>query len=275
MGALYALDCDYWCRDCRPSLRCAPQAAGAQLQIFDKGRAPGGRLATRELQLPSGAIGVDHGAQYFAARTPLFQAQCERWRTAGVLAPWRVAEREMVPPSLRPAPAAARLRGVADMRNLAAHCAQGLPLHLHAEVLSLPRRPTGWALQLADGREYSGFDYLLLALPAEQTAALLVGVAPGLSAQAAAARTAPCWAGLFAFTHDHAAKHHAIRGSGEGTLRWLARSAHGPAWVAHATPAWSRAHREQSASWVSATLERALRAILPGLGASVQAVAHR
>ena len=81
-------------------------------------------------------------------------------------------------------------------------------------------------------------------LPAERTAALLTAVAPGLSAQAAAARTAPCWAGLFAFTHDRPAKHHAIRGSGEGTLGWLARSAQGPAWVVHETPAWSRAHLE-------------------------------
>ncbi len=182
---------------------------------------------------------------------------------------------ELAPPRRSRAPAAERLRGVPDLRRLTAYCAQGLPLHRQAEVVSVARLAASWALQLADGREYSGFDYLLLALPAERTAALLTAVAPGLSVQAAAARTAPCWAGLFAFTHDHAAKHHAIRGSGDGTLGWLARSAQGAAWVAHATPAWSRAHLEQSATWVSAALEHALRAHLPDLESSVHAVAHR
>lgn len=213
-------------------LACAArlQMAGATLQIFDKGRAPGGRMATRELQLPSGTLGLDHGAQYFTAHTPAFQAPCARWRTAGVIAPWQVAVQELAPPRRSRAPAAERLRGVPDLRHLTAYCAQGLSLHRQAEVVSVARLAAGWTLQLADGREYSGFDYLLLARPAEQTAALLTAVAPGLSAQAAAARTAPCWAGLFAFTHDHPAKHHAIRGSGEGTLGWLARSAQGPAW---------------------------------------------
>ena len=49
----------------------------------------------------------------------------------------------------------------------------------------------------------------------------------------------------------------------------------GPRVGVHATPAWSRAHLEQSATWVSAALEHALRAHLPGLGPSVHAVAHR
>jgi predicted NAD/FAD-dependent oxidoreductase len=43
--------------------------------LFDKGRTPGGRLATRRAEISTGLrLGFDHGAQYLTARNPGFSA---------------------------------------------------------------------------------------------------------------------------------------------------------------------------------------------------------
>ena len=44
--------------------------------VLDKGRRPGGRMATREL--PGGAR-ADHGAQFFTVRSDAFSGQVDRW----------------------------------------------------------------------------------------------------------------------------------------------------------------------------------------------------
>ena len=57
--------------------------AGCQVLLVDKGRRPGGRLATRSL----GSGVFDHGAQYFTARDPYFQQRVDRWEHAGWVRP--------------------------------------------------------------------------------------------------------------------------------------------------------------------------------------------
>jgi hypothetical protein len=58
--------------------------AGAQVVIVDKGRSPGGRLATRRI----GDATLDHGAQFFTVRTPAFQRQVDDWIDRGLVTIW-------------------------------------------------------------------------------------------------------------------------------------------------------------------------------------------
>ena len=51
-------------------------AAGHEVVLFDKGRSPGGRLATRRI----GTAAFDHGAQFFTVRTDEFGRHVDRWR---------------------------------------------------------------------------------------------------------------------------------------------------------------------------------------------------
>ena len=48
-------------------------AAGHEVVVLDKGRSSGGRCATRRI----GAAVVDHGAQFFTARSYEFTAQVQ------------------------------------------------------------------------------------------------------------------------------------------------------------------------------------------------------
>jgi len=59
-------------------------AADAEVVVVDKGRSPGGRLATRRI----GDATVDHGAQFFTVRTPAFQRQVDDWTERGLVSVW-------------------------------------------------------------------------------------------------------------------------------------------------------------------------------------------
>ena len=60
------------------------QAAGKNVLVLDKGRGVGGRAATRRWD----GVPVDHGAQFFTARSPEFRAQVADWIARGVCFEW-------------------------------------------------------------------------------------------------------------------------------------------------------------------------------------------
>lgn len=59
-------------------------ASGRSVRVIDKGRSVGGRLATRRMDR---AV-LDHGAQFFTARSEQFSAAVESWLAAGVVEEW-------------------------------------------------------------------------------------------------------------------------------------------------------------------------------------------
>ena len=59
-------------------------AAGHEVVLFDKGRSPGGRLATRRIE----GARLDHGAQFFTVRTDEFQQHVDRWTADGLVYEW-------------------------------------------------------------------------------------------------------------------------------------------------------------------------------------------
>jgi predicted NAD/FAD-dependent oxidoreductase len=64
-------------------------AKGFDVLIVEKSQGVGGRAATRHMQLPDGTERlVDHGAQFFTARDPLFQSQVSAWLSQGICFEW-------------------------------------------------------------------------------------------------------------------------------------------------------------------------------------------
>jgi len=59
-------------------------ASSKSVAVFDKGRAPGGRIATRRI----GAAVFDHGAQFFTVRDNAFAAAVHQWLASGVVTEW-------------------------------------------------------------------------------------------------------------------------------------------------------------------------------------------
>ena len=59
-------------------------AAGHQVTVFDRGRSPGGRLATRRI----GAATLDHGAQFFTVRSDEFASFVQPHLDSGLVMEW-------------------------------------------------------------------------------------------------------------------------------------------------------------------------------------------
>ncbi|WP_043363723.1 NAD(P)/FAD-dependent oxidoreductase [Belnapia sp. F-4-1] len=254
-------------------LACAREltARGAAVTLFDKGRAAGGRLATRRAEAGGRRLQWDHGAQYLTARGPGFaallaEAGAQGWGEAG------------------------RFVGVPGMSALPRALAAGLDLRPGRHVVALGGGPGAWTVRHLEAAlvrpgkalpevapsEDGPFDAVAITLPPAQAAPLVARPAPGLRARIAEVGIAPCWTVLAAF---------GTRPDWPETLRpeagpigWLARDSGKPGrdaatecWVIHAGPHWSRAHLEAEA----ASIGPALLAALPPAPVPLHLQAHR
>lgn len=157
------------------------RAAGRSVVVFDKGRAAGGRCATRR----NAPYTFDHGAQFFTVREPSFAAalapfgerRVQRW--AG---PFRTWQDGVLGPDPRPGE---RYVAVPGMSALARAFAEPLGSAVQAglRVEALRRDGDGWWLsvrRLADEVlfAYGPFGALVMALPPPQARALLATAGP-------------------------------------------------------------------------------------------------
>lgn len=126
--------------------------------VLDKGRSPGGRMATRRI----GESVVDHGAQYFSAQTTWFQGLVRGWADQEIVCPWFSGDH----------PDHIRWRGTQSMNAIAKHLATGLDLHLSTTVTSIDISNGTVCAKLADGQEVAG-DACILTAPLPQTRILL------------------------------------------------------------------------------------------------------
>jgi hypothetical protein len=245
-------------------------AAGREVVLFDKGRAAGGRVATRR----AAGFAFDHGAQLLAAADG---GLCEAWLAAGG-APW---------------PAGGGLVGVPGMSAVPRALAAGLPMQASRHVVALRPTGDGWMVDHHDATlmrvgapppdtapEAAGpFEAALCLLPAPQAAPLLRPVAPAFTAAAGAIRFSACWTAMAAFAEplplpdtlrepDHA-------------IGWAARDSAKPGraaaecWVVQASPAWSEAHLETPADQACGHLLDALARHAGPLPPLLHAEAHR
>ncbi len=118
---------------------------------------------------------------------------------------------------------------------------------------------------------YSGFDAVLLAMPAAPAAALLKAskLAPAFARKLDAVEVAPCWTLMLAFpqasqpTLSHLGPQWNAALSTHHRIAWLARESSKPGraaverWTVQASPAWSLEHLEDDAPRVQAKLLKA------------------
>lgn len=244
----------------------ALSAAGREVRLFDKGRAAGGRLATRRIEHAGQTHRFDHGAQYLRAERPGFAALLE---ATGTL-PWPDAKRRV------PAP---------GMSALGRQMAQGLSLDSQRHVTALQRAEAGWMVAHLDaglvrpGRPLpevaptldGPFDAILVTFPAEQAIPLLPAHMAG---PLGVVEYAPCWTVLAGF---EGALNLPDTLRYQGPIGWAARDSAKPGrvsaqenWVIQADPAFSREHVQAQPETVIAALLAALPAPAP-----LFAVAHR
>ncbi len=217
--------------------------------------------------MPHGFAQFDHGAQYFTVRDPAFERALHA--AGAALGEWHgefVSLEATHSATLR---AEQRWVGVPSMNAVAAAMATGLQVRSAARVSTLRRSGGGlWRIGLADGTEPGPFDAVVVAVPAEQACVLLAMVDPAMAEEAQRARTAPCWAGMFAFHGPTVSTFDAIRFRDHPVLAWAASDSSKPHrpdallnWVAHARTDWSREHLESEPAAIAALLRDALLAL--------------
>ena len=229
-------------------------SSGFDVSVVDKGRAPGGRISSRTTDHG----GFDHGAQYFTARDPRFQARVDAWRAAQVVQAWngRFAVAKQGKLTAKEGEQPTRFVGVPSMRAIALHQARLLDVHRGVRVTGLNRVDGRWRFEVDEGEAPPPADAVLVTAPSEQAESLLAP-APALAAAAGRVRHAPCWAVMVGFdtaldiAYDGLFVH-------ESPLSWVARDSakpdRGPGerWVLHAGPDWSERHLEEDADAVAA-----------------------
>lgn len=145
-------------------------AAGHDVTVLDKGRRPGGRMATKRL---SGGASADHGAQFFTVRTEEFSAVVEQLVADGTVHEWcRGFSSEDGHP---------RFVVANGMAELPARMSVGLDVRSSVQVDAVRRAGHRWAVTWpATPRGAAGVidaDVVILTPPAPQAAALVASEA--------------------------------------------------------------------------------------------------
>lgn len=242
-------------------LSCAVALAkkGYRPVLFDKGRGPGGRMATRRAEICGETVTFDHGAQYFTARDPRFVEAVEGWTSAGFAAPWPDAGEDAYV-------------GTPGMNAPIKQMAQFFNVQWNTRIDGILRDELGWHLR-AENTIFRAQN-LVCAIPAEQAAELLEKQASDFAAQAAAVQSRPCWALMMGFDTPLAMPN-TFTGN---DVAWAARNSSKPGrgegenWVIHASPAWSQEHLELEREEIESKL---LAAFFAETGATVSAPVHR
>lgn len=260
--------------------------SGLSVALFDKGRAAGGRVATRRRD----GAQFDHGAQFFTVRDASFAKAIEPLVADGSVQEWRGPFRTLANGVFGPDPRpGVRYVGAPGMSALPRALAQELDVTTNARVVALRRDKNAWSLVVEDERglraERSPYAAVLLALPPEQAAALLDAsqVTGPVRDAAFAARDAlqPCVCAMATFARPVDDAEGGMFVTDEA-LSWASHDGGKPqrngaaTYVLHATAKWSSQNFErdplETARELVAAFSRSLGAPLPDV---VALDAHR
>lgn len=138
------------------------RARDVDVLVVDKGRSPGGRMATRRI----GDATLDHGAQFFTVRTPAFQRTVDEWVDHDLVTVWTngFGDDDGHP----------RYVAVRGMNTLAKDLAGGLEVSCSTMAFAVrpgERRP--WQVLIDDGTVRDA-DHVVITAPLPQAFALLV-----------------------------------------------------------------------------------------------------
>lgn len=140
--------------------------AGHDVVVLDKGRRPGGRMATDDL---AGGARADKGAQFFTVRSPGLADAVDRWVAAGLVHEWC---RGFGTDDGHP-----RYAVTGGMARLPAYLAVGRDVHQSVHVDAVRPASGGWSVQWPEGPgcPAGGYecDAVVITVPVPQAAPLL------------------------------------------------------------------------------------------------------
>ena len=250
------------------------QAAGRSVVVLDKGRAPGGRCATRTV----GRGAADTGAQFFTVRGDTFEELVASWRDQGLgvrrwAGGWARAEHVDAGPGAAISGEDGHPRYAVEggMKRIGLHLARGLRVRSGALVESVGRDTEGWVLGVRESPPVRA-GAVVLTPPLPQTLALLhagsVQLDEDLEARLRAHQYDPCIALVLGLDRPPSLPEPGGVQLASGPVTWLADNAakgasSAPSLTVHAAPDYSLIHYGEDEESVA----RDLRAkVLPWLG---------
>ena len=121
---------------------------GHEVTVLDKGRGVGGRMSTRTIENAK----ADHGAQYFAAKTPEFQALIAEFQSENVITEWHLAQRDNI-----------RFVGAKGMNMIPKKMASSLNVLVNERVVLIEHN----SIKTESGNVFD-FDNLIITIPIPQ-----------------------------------------------------------------------------------------------------------
>lgn len=257
-------------------------ATAVSVTVVDKGRGPGGRLATRRLDDES----FDSGTQFFSVRDSDFAAAVQVWEAAGVVKAWC----DGFP--LLGAPASVgdghpRYLALGGMNRLAKHVAGGREVRDQLTVTKLVPIAGRWQVraEAGDGAKMATavvgpvhiftVDAVVVTAPGPQAAHLLQSSGLAVDPRLRAVRYAACCCLLLNFPQAEGPLLPApggLRVEDDPVVSWIASQrskglrTSGDGLVVHTTPAWSAEHYAKTDDDILAKLRPAVAAVLARAG---------
>ena len=255
-------------------LSCATalEKCGFHVTIFEKSRGVSGRLSTRVTEHWQ----CDHGAQYFTARDPVFDAEVQRWVNAEVAQLWE--------PSLKVFDGntfsakenesnTMRYVGYPKNNAPAKWIAKSLNVLTETTVINIHRHAEHWQVSSKEhGLHAENFDFIILSIPAPQAEVLLREANSQLASLCASVEMQPAFALMVHFGQAVPCQFDGLF-INRGLLSWIARDSAKPGrvqalttdsetWVLHASSAWSKAHVNDEKEFVSQQMLAEFKRIL-------------
>ena len=218
-------------------------ARAHEVVVFEKSRGPGGRMATRYAD----DWHFDHGAQFFTARTDAFRRLLSPLIDAGVVAHWPARFAEIsgskITKQYQWDADYPHFVGVPNMNAVGKYLAQELDIRTSTGISALEPIDSGWAVVTSSEHAEGPFDWVVVAAPAQQTAALLPTESP-LHRISADCHMKSCYALMLGFDRPLDTRFDAavVR---ERDISWVSINSSKPgrgdatAVVVHASNAWS------------------------------------
>lgn len=210
--------------------------AGCFVDIFERDRIIGGRVATARV----GLVSFDHGAQYLTARTTSFRDYMSELEGLGYVARWAPRTSNGHGGQLSP-----WYVGTPGMSMIVRPLAESVRIHTNRAAHTLETVDKGVRIWFDDQTTEGPYSAVAVAVPAP-AARLLLGRMESLAKMITKARMSPCWA-LMARFDDVTLPDQDVFSDMSEVIRWIARnntkpnrSARGESIVVHASPSWSR-----------------------------------
>ncbi|SCE91403.1 hypothetical protein GA0070558_11396 [Micromonospora haikouensis] len=227
--------------------------AGIPVQVRERGRVPGGRMASKRFD----GRPADLGAAYFTVSDPGFAEVVRGWAAAGLAREWTDTFVAYSAAGRREVPGPMRWAAPRGLRSLVEHLAADLPVVVERLVLGVEPGPT------VDGEPCAA---VALAVPGPQAALLLDPALEAATAAVQAQRWSPTLSGVLrfparswpdfrgAFVNDHPLLN-LVCDDGDR------RGDRAPVLVAHTTPEFAAGHLAQPTGAARA-IEEAVRDLL-------------